>query len=34
MLELYARLKTGGIDRLTIRLVRQGKPMNVDYVVR
>jgi len=34
LLELYARLKTGGIDRMTIRLVRQGKPMNVDYVVR
>lgn len=34
MLEGYARLRTGTIDRLTIHLVRNGKPLNVDYVVR
>ena len=34
MLEAYARLRTGTIDRLTINVVRNGKPTNLDYVVR
>jgi general secretion pathway protein C len=34
LLELYARLKSGTIERLSIHLVRAGRPLNVDYVVR
>jgi general secretion pathway protein C len=34
MFEAYARLRAGAIDRLTIHLVRAGKPMNLDLVVR
>jgi general secretion pathway protein C len=34
MLELYARLKTGTVDRFTIHVVRQGKPTNIDYTIR
>lgn len=34
MLEAYARLRTGAIDKLSLHLTRGGKPINVDYVVR
>lgn len=34
MLEAYAKLRSGTLDRLTIHVVRNGKPTNIDYVVR
>ncbi len=34
MMEAYARLRTGTIDRVTINVVRSGKPLNIDYAVR
>ena len=34
MFEAYARLRTGTLDRLTVHIVRGGKPTNIDYVVR
>jgi general secretion pathway protein C len=34
MLEAYAKLQSRTIDRLTIHLVRDGKPTNIDYVIR
>jgi len=34
MLEAYARMRSGTIDRFTINIVRNGKPTNIDYVVR
>ncbi len=34
MLEAYARLRTGVMDRLTLRIVRNGRPIDLDYVVR
>jgi general secretion pathway protein C len=34
MIEAYARLKTGTVDRLTIHFVRGGKPLNFDYQIR
>jgi general secretion pathway protein C len=34
MLDLYARLKTGVIDRLAIKLERGGRSLDLDYVVR
>lgn len=34
MLEAYGRLRSGVVDRLTIHVVRNGKPTNLDYVVR
>jgi general secretion pathway protein C len=34
MLEMVARLRSGTMDRLTIHLTRQGRGMNVDYVIR
>jgi general secretion pathway protein C len=34
LLEVYARLKAGALDRLTVHVTRAGKPLNLDYVVR
>jgi general secretion pathway protein C len=34
VMEAYARLKTGSLDRLTLKIVRGGKPTNLDYVIR
>lgn len=34
MLEAYARLRTGAIDKMTVHLTRGGKPINVDYTIR
>jgi general secretion pathway protein C len=34
ILELYARLKTGTLPRVSIAIVRKGQPMTLDYVVR
>jgi general secretion pathway protein C len=34
MLEAYARLRSGVLDRITLHIVRRGGPLNLDYVVR
>ena len=34
VMEAYARLKTGNLDRLTLKIVRSGKPTSLDYVIR
>ncbi|MBX3207943.1 MAG: hypothetical protein KF764_23050 [Labilithrix sp.] len=34
MVEAYAKLRSGTIERLTLHVVRAGKPTNIDYVVR
>lgn len=34
MFEAYARLRTGTLERLTVHLVRGGKPTNIDFVLR
>lgn len=34
MLEVYAKLKTGNVERVTISVVRDGKPTNVDLHVK
>ncbi len=34
MLEVYARLKSGTADRISIHVVRKGKPTNLDYTIR
>lgn len=34
MLEIYARLRTGTLDRFALTLTRQGKPMQIDFQIR
>jgi len=34
MLELYSRLRTAAVDRITVHVTRAGRPLNLDYVVR
>jgi general secretion pathway protein C len=34
MIEAYAKLRTGTVDRFTIHVVRNGKPTNLDYLIR
>lgn len=34
MIEAYARLRTGTVERLSLHVVRRGKPTNLDYVIR
>jgi len=34
MVEAYAKLRTGSLDRWTIHLVRNEKPLNLDYLIR
>jgi general secretion pathway protein C len=34
MLEVYGRLKTGNLDRMTLHLTRNGAPLNLDFVIR
>jgi general secretion pathway protein C len=34
LMDAYARFRTGSVDRLTLHVVRGGKPTNIDYVVR
>jgi general secretion pathway protein C len=34
MLEAYAKLRSGMVDRLTLHITRSGMPVNLDYVVR
>jgi type II secretory pathway component PulC len=34
LLATYARLRTGNLDRLTVRVDRRGRPLDLDYVIR
>jgi len=34
IMELYARLRTGTLSRVTLSIVRKGQPMTLDYAVR
>lgn len=34
MIEAYAKLHSRASDRLTVHVVRNGKPTNIDYVIR
>jgi general secretion pathway protein C len=34
MMSAYARLKTGTVERLTVQVLRGGKPRNIDFVIR
>ncbi len=34
VMKVYARLSTGTLDRMTIHIVRGGKPVNLDYSVK
>jgi general secretion pathway protein C len=34
MMQGYALLRTGSVDRMTLHVTRGGKPLNLDYVIR